>query len=85
MPKDTNTKHVRKPERIPDSLPRTGKSRWRQLQYFIPVSRETWRKLQKENRAPRPQLFGKRCALWDNSEVHDWLSDPSAYRVPEQS
>lgn len=69
---------------LPKSLPLVGKSRWEQLQHFVPVSRETWRKLCKSGKAPRPERISLRCTVWDNAQIHLWLADPIAYRaLPE--
>lgn len=65
----------------PETLPSVGFSRWNQLQYFIPVSRETWRKLVKEGRAPQPQRWTERCTVYSNAEVHRWMSDPAGYQA----
>ncbi len=67
---------------IPEVLPYTGKSRWSQIKKFSPVGRETFRKLCKEGRAPKPELMGIRCTFWDNGELHRWLSDPANYKAP---
>ena len=61
---------------IPEALPLTGKSRWSKVAKFSPVSRETFRKLSKEGRAPRPERLEVRCTYYDNAELHKWLSDP---------
>jgi len=64
----------------PENLPTVGFSRWNQLQHFIPVSRETWRKLVKEGRAPQPQRWTERCTVYSNEEVHRWMKDPAGYQ-----
>lgn len=65
----------------PEVLPFTGKSRWPKIAKFSPVSRETFRKLSKEGRAPQPERMGIRCTFYDNAELHKWLADPVNYRV----
>lgn len=65
----------------PTTLPNVGKSRWEQLQHFIPVCRETWRKLCISGRAPRPERISLRCTVWDNKQIHLWLADPGNYRA----
>lgn len=65
----------------PETLPATGKSRWSQAKKFIPVSREKFRQLSKEGKAPRPERLGIRCTFYDNQELHRWLADPLNYRV----
>ncbi|TFW13289.1 transcriptional regulator [Duganella callida] len=61
-------------------LPREGMSRWQQLSHFVPVSRETWRKLGLAGRAPAAIRLSERCSLYSNVEVHRWLADPIGYR-----
>lgn len=63
------------------SIPPIGKSRWEQLRYIIPVSRETWRKLCKAGKAPHPERISLRCTVWDNAEIHNWLHDPVGYQA----
>lgn len=62
-------------------IPLDGKSRWEQLRHFIPVSRETWRKLCKAGKAPQPERVSLRCTVYDNAQIHLWLSNPSAYHA----
>jgi hypothetical protein len=63
----------------PKSLPLNGCSRWADLEPFIPVCRETWRKLCIAGKAPQPVKLSLRCTVWKNSEIHTWLSDPLKY------
>ncbi len=67
----------------PATLPLTGKSRWSRIAKFSPVSRETFRKLSKEGKAPKPERMGVRCTFFDNAELHRWLADPINYRAGE--
>jgi prophage regulatory protein len=67
----------------PAVLPLTGKSRWPKIAKFSPVSRETFRKLSKEGKAPQPERMGVRCTFYDNAELHRWLADPVNYRIGE--
>lgn len=62
-------------------LPTVGFSRWEQLRHFIPVSRETWRKLVNEGRAPQPQRWTERCTVYSNEEVHRWMKNPASYQA----
>lgn len=66
---------------VPDALPATGKSRWSKIKKFSPVSKEKFRQLSKEGRAPQPERMGIRCTYFDNQELHKWLADPINYRV----
>ncbi len=65
----------------PEQLPLDGMSRFSQLKKFLPVSREKWRQLVRDQVAPQPIKLGIRCTMWRNSELHEFLKDPSAYRV----
>ncbi len=69
--------------KVPQTLPAIGFSRWEQLKHFIPVSRETWRKLVKDGRAPQPQRWTERCTVYSNEEVHRWMKDPAGYQAPK--
>lgn len=68
------------PEAI-STLPRDGLSRWEQLRHFIPVSRETWRKLVVAGKAPRPVKLTERNTMYPNAEVHRWIADPTRYQA----
>lgn len=68
---------------VPATLPLTGKSRFSQFKKFIPISREKFRQLSKQGKAPQPERMGIRCTFYDNSELHRWLADPINYRVGE--
>ena len=66
-----------------NELPQHGKSRWRQIKPFIPCSREKFRQLELEGKAPKRERLGIRCTFYDNAEVHKWLADPVNYRAPD--
>jgi len=61
------------------TLPFDGVSRFKQFQAFLPFSRETWRKLVNAGKAPQAIRLGSRCTVWRNSELHEWLREPSTY------
>lgn len=63
----------------PSTLPVDGMSRWRQFEPFSPVSRERFRQLSNEGRAPKPVRLGIRCTMYHNRELHRWLADPVNY------
>ncbi|ADG18849.1 conserved hypothetical protein [Paraburkholderia atlantica] len=65
----------------PQALPRNGCSRWADLKPFIPVRRETWRKLCLNGRAPKAAKLSLRCTVRNNADVHRWLADPVGYRA----
>ncbi|MEN9863970.1 MAG: hypothetical protein RLZZ601_1734 [Pseudomonadota bacterium] len=64
-----------------EQLPFDGMSRFSQLKKFLPVSREKWRQLVRDQAAPQPVKLGIRCTMWRNSELHEFLKDPAAYKV----
>ena len=63
------------------TLPAVRTSRWDTLSRFVPISRETWRKLVNAGKAPAPVRLSERCTMYQNAEVHRWLADPAGYRV----
>ena len=65
----------------PKELPTDGMSRYRALSSYIPVSREKWRTLVREGKAPQPIRLSERCVMYRNSDVHEWLKDPVNYRA----
>lgn len=68
----------------PQTLPQVGMSRWEQLRHFIPVSRESWRKLVIAGKAPKAVKLTERCTMYSNAEVHRWLADPANYQAQPQ-
>lgn len=68
----------------PAVLPFTGKSRWSKFAKFCPVSRETFRKLSLEGKAPQPERMGIRCTYYDNQELHRWLANPANYQIEQK-
>ena len=63
-----------------DNLPLIGISRWNQIAPFVGVCRETWRKLCRAGRAPKPIQRSPRCTVWSNEQIHLYLNDPLGYR-----
>lgn len=63
------------------TLPEIGMCRWDTLRRFIPLSRESWRKLVIAGKAPQPVKLSARCTMYPNAEVHRWLADPAAYQA----
>lgn len=64
-------------------LPKDGVSRFAQLSPFIGLSREKWRQLVRDGKAPAPIRLGTRCTVYQNAAVHAWLVDPVNYRAEE--
>ncbi len=62
------------------ALPTVGLSKWSQIQPFIPLCRESWRKLVLAGKAPQPIRLSPACTVYRNEDVHRWLSDPLNYR-----
>jgi prophage regulatory protein len=63
------------------SLPIDGFSRWQQIKQFLPISRETWRKMVRAGRAPQPIKMGLRCTMYQNSDLHEFLQDMTNYKT----
>ncbi|MFM0292802.1 MULTISPECIES: helix-turn-helix transcriptional regulator [Paraburkholderia] len=63
----------------PPVLPTTGLSKWPQIKPFLPIGRETWRKLGLEGKAPRPIKLSETCAVYRNEQVLRWIADPLNY------
>lgn len=69
----------------PPTLPTVGMCRWDRLRHFVPISRESWRKLVNDGRAPNPIRLTERCTMYSNAEVHRWLADPTNYRAQQRA
>ncbi|TAM53812.1 MAG: AlpA family phage regulatory protein [Paraburkholderia sp.] len=68
----------------PSALPPDGFTRWSSLKHIIPLSHESIRRRELANRFPkRVHLGSARCVAWKNSEILEWLSDPTSYRASE--
>jgi prophage regulatory protein len=63
------------------TLPTVGMCRWGTLSQFVPISRESWRKLVNAGKAPKPVKLSERCTMYPNAEVHRWLADPAGYKA----
>lgn len=65
------------------SLPLDGFSRWKQIEQFLPVSRETWRAMRKNGSAPKEIRLSARCVMYSNAEIHKFLADITNYKAQE--
>ena len=65
-----------KPEIEPDGL-----YRWKELEKFLPISRDFWRRRVNAGKAPKPIKLGQRCTLWRGSDVIEWLQNPDTYKA----
>lgn len=65
-------------------FPVEGLSRWGDIKHLIPVSKEKWRQLIRDGKAPSVTRLGIRCSFQSNREILRWLSDPLNYRVPKE-
>lgn len=65
-------------------LPTIGLSTWRQIAPYLPIGRETWRKLCIAGKAPKPIRLSEKCTVYSNIEVHKWLQDPLGYVATSQ-
>lgn len=63
-------------------LPDEGYSRWAVLKDYLPISKETVRRLEHAGRFPRRVHVSDKCSAWSNAEVHRWLANPAGYRAP---
>lgn len=66
-------------------LPPGGLSRFRSFQHLIPCCREQWRLLVKAGKAPQPLRLGPKTTVWKNDELKEWLKDPLAWPVADQT
>ncbi|MDF0500852.1 transcriptional regulator [Burkholderia cenocepacia] len=66
------------------ALPAVGLSKWSQIQPFIPLCRESWRKLVLAGKAPQPIRLSSACTVYRNEDVHRWLADPLGYAAASQ-
>lgn len=64
-------------------LPLDGVSRFNHFKEFLPVCRETWRKLVLSGKAPAPIRLSERCTVWRNVDLHAWFKDPLAFRAED--
>ena len=61
-------------------LPQVGRSRLNQFIHLLPMSRETWRKLVLQGRAPQPdKSLGSRFCLYSNEEVNLFIQNPAEF------
>lgn len=69
---------------VPLVLPTIGLSKWSQIAPFIPMCRESWRKLGLAGKAPQPIRMSRTHSCYSNAEVHRWLADPLGYAAAPQ-
>lgn len=60
-------------------LPPIGLSKWAQIEPFIPMCRESWRKLVFAGKAPEAIRLTSACTVYKNEEIHRYLADPLNY------
>ena len=68
-----------------EKLPDIGWSRYSQFKQFLPFSRETFRKLVRDRKAPQPLRMGIRCTMYSNAELNRFLANPMSYEIEEPS
>lgn len=66
-----------------ERLPEIGWSRFSQFKQFLPFSKETFRKLVRDKRAPQPLRMGIRCTMYSNQELNRFIANPSSYEANE--
>lgn len=64
------------------ALPLDGFIRWDLLKLFVPLSRETVRKLEKAGLFPPRVHITPGVAGWLCRELHRWIADPACYSAP---
>ena len=62
-------------------LPKTGLSRFDAFAHFLPFSREKFRRMGLQKRAPVPIRLGSRITFYKNEELHKFFDDPLNYRA----
>ena len=65
-------------------LPINGLSRWSILKNYIPFSKEKFRQLQMQGKAPQPIRMGTRCTFYKNEEIHKFLNNPLDYKCMKE-
>lgn len=65
----------------PEILPLIGMSRFSKFKKFLPLSREKFRQLSRQGKAPQPIRMGSRLTMYSNQEVHRFLANPLGYEV----
>lgn len=68
-------------EAVAPTLPTVGMSRFKQIQPFLPISREKFRQLVRQGKAPQPIYLSSRCCMYANASIHEFLADPVNYTV----
>ena len=63
------------------ALPARGLSRFADIANHLPFSRETFRKLSLEKKAPQPLRMGVRCTFYRNEDIIRFLADPLGFVV----
>lgn len=66
-------------------LPKEGLSRFEQFANLLPFSREKFRRLGLQNRAPKPIRLGSRITFYRNSELHKFFANPTDYQAEEDA
>lgn len=64
-------------------IPLTGKVRWNQIAAYMPISKETARKLSIDGKFPPRIRFSTRCTMFDAAEINRWLESPQTYTAPQ--
>lgn len=56
---------------------------WKDIQPFVSVGRETWRRRVNAGTAPQPIVMSARCTRYSGREVLAWLESPTTYRAQQ--
>lgn len=66
-----------------EQLPAAGRGRWQDIAPFVGLSREKWRQLVNQGKAPPALRLSARCTLYDFAAVHEWIADPANFMAKE--
>ncbi|MFU1906021.1 helix-turn-helix transcriptional regulator [Bordetella avium] len=56
---------------------------WKDIEPFVSVGRETWRRKVNAGEAPQAIVMSPRCTRYSGREVLAWLESPTTYRAPQ--
>lgn len=76
-----NNKHLNQEV---ETLPLIGMSRFSQFKKFLPLSKEKFRQLSKQGKAPQGIRMGTRLTMYSNEEIHKFLANPLGYELEEK-
>jgi predicted DNA-binding transcriptional regulator AlpA len=54
---------------------------WNEIEPFVKVGRETWRRRVLTGAAPQPHRISARCTRYLGRDVLAWITSPATYRT----